>query len=293
MNRSTKNLGAVWLISMAMAFLVTPRAWAEEGDTNAVPQTPDEIKNVGITEHPNGQVPLDLVFLNERSERVTLGKYFDGSKPVVLQLGYLNCPKLCDVISRSFVDSARQIDLKAGSGFQFVFVSIDPLETPDLAALKKRGYLEEYQRADAADGFHFLIGTRQNISALADAVGYRYNTVADGQLAVPQFAHPAVLMILSPQGRITRYMYGVNYPPNTVELSLVEASAGKVGTSVDQLALLICSFDVVTGRYAMVAIKVMRLAGALTVIVMAGVLTWLFNYERRRRRNNEIVEVSK
>jgi protein SCO1/2 len=293
MDRSAKHLAAAWLITMAMAFVVSSRAAAEEGDSNAVPQTPDEIKNVGITEHPNGQVPLDLAFLNERSERVTLGKYFDGGKPVVLQMGYLNCPKLCDVISRSFVDSARQIDLKAGSGFQFLFVSIDPLETPDLAALKKRGYLEEYQRTDAADGFHFLIGTRQSISALAEAVGYRYNTVADGQLAIPQFAHPAVLMILSPQGRITRYLYGVNYPPNTLELSLVEASAGKVGTSVDQLALLICSFDVVTGKYAMVAIKVMRLAGALTVVVMAGVLAWLFKYEKRKRRENEIVELTK
>jgi protein SCO1/2 len=273
--------------------MIVPRAVAEDADTNAVPQTPDEIKNVGITEHPNAQIPLDLVFLNERSEPVTLGKYFDGAKPVVLQLGYLNCPKLCDVVSRSFVDSARQIDLKAGSGFQFLFVSIDPLETPDLAALKKRGYLEEYQRADAADGFHFLIGTRQSISALADAVGYRYNTVADGQLAIPQFAHPAVLMILSPRGRVTRYLYGVNYPPNTLELSLVEASAGKVGTSVDQLALLICSFDVITGKYAMVALKVMRLGGALTVLVMGIVLAWLFKYERRRRRKNEAMELVK
>jgi protein SCO1/2 len=276
-----------------MALAAAPAARAEDADTNAIPQTPEALRNVGISEHLNGQVPLDLVFLNERSEKVTLGKYFDGNKPVVLQLGYLNCPKLCDVVSRSFVDSARQIDLKAGSGFQFVFVSIDPLETPDLAALKKKGYLEEYGRADAADGFHFLIGTKQSISALSDAVGYRFNTVADGQLAVPQFSHPAVLMILSPQGRVTRYMYGVNYPPDTLELSLVEASAGKVGTSVDQLALLICSFDVVTGKYAMVAIKVMRLGGILTVVILAGVVSLLFRRERRMRRETQQVEVLK
>lgn len=287
MNRSGKNIVG-WLIALVMVLPVARVAWAEDGDTNAIPQTPEALRNVGITEHLNGQVPLDLVFLNERSEKVTLGQYFQPNKPVVLQLGYLNCPKLCDVVSRSFVDSARQISVKAGSGFNFVFVSIDPLETSDLAALKKKGYLEEYGQADAADGFHFLIGTQQSIAALSSAVGYRYNTVADGQLAVPQFSHPAALIILSPQGRVTRYLYGVSYPPKTLELSLVDASAGKLGTTADQIVLLICSFDVVTGKYAMVAIKMMRLGGVLTMLILGGVVALLFRRERRVRRAKQM-----
>jgi protein SCO1/2 len=293
MKCSPRQFAAALFIALALLLASAPVVRGYDGDTNAIPQTPEALRNVGITEHLNGQIPLDLAFLDERSERVTLGKYFDGTKPVVLQLGYLNCPKLCDVISRSFVDSARQIDLKAGSGFNFVFVSIDPLETPDLAALKKHGYLEEYGRADAADGFHFLIGTKQSISALADAVGWRYNTVADGQLAVPQFAHPAALIILSPKGRVIRYLYGVDYPPKTLELSLVDASAGKVGTVADQVVLLICSFDVITGKYAMVAIKVMRLGGIVTMVILAIVVASLFRRERRIRRAAAESEVLK
>jgi protein SCO1/2 len=293
MNCNGRQFAAALLIAVAVVLASAPAVRGYEADTNAIPQTPEALRNVGITEHLNGQVPLDLVFLNERSEPVTLGKYFDGTKPVVLQLGYLNCPKLCDLISRSFVDSARQIDVKAGSGFNFLFVSIDPLETPDLAAQKKRGYLEEYGRADAADGFHFLVGTKQSISALADAVGWRFNTVADGQLAVPQFAHPAALIILSPTGRVIRYLYGVDYPPKTLELSLVDASAGKVGTVADQAVLLICSFDVITGKYAMVAMKVMRLGGILTMVILAVAMALLFRHERRLRRAQTKAEVLK
>jgi protein SCO1 len=225
---------------------------------------PPQYQNVGVDEHPNVQIPLDLQFLDENSRIATLGQYFKTGKPVILQLGYYSCPKLCDVISRALVDTARDMSLSAGKDFTFVFVSINPAETPALAGMKRQSMIAEYNRPGSDDGFHCLVGQEKNINKLSDAVGYRYHQLdQEGQ-----FAHPAVLFVLTPEGKVSRYLYGISVPQDTLKLSLVEASAGKIGSSWDRFALLICCYDVATGKYSIAAVNVMRMAAVATMLAM-------------------------
>jgi protein SCO1 len=235
---------------------------------------PSEYQNVGVEEHPNVQLPLDLQFLDENSRIVKLGDYFKPGRPVVLQLGYYGCPKLCDVISRALVDSSKQMNVSAGKDYTFVFVSINPAENAELAGLKRQSMLAEYDRPNSDDGFHCLIGTDASIKTLADTIGYHYHRVdIDGQ-----FAHPAVLMVLTPDGRMSRYLYGIGAPTQTLELSLVDASSGKIGSSWDKFALLICCYDVATGKYTLAAERLMSVAAICTMLFMGVSFFWLFRH---------------
>ena len=240
---------------------------------------PQQYRNAGVDEHPNAQVPTDLVFYDERGQQVQLGSYFQVGRPIILQLGYFDCPKLCDVISRDLVDTIKQIDLVGGKDFVYLFVSINPAESPNLAAVKRESYLEQYGKPGQGDGFHFLVGEPKNITALADAVGFRYNEVD-----VPgEYAHPAVLFALTPDGKISRYLYGVSVPPETLRLTLVEASQGKIGTSFDRLALMFCCYDISTGKYSLMAFRLMQVASVFTVAILGGSMLWMFRHGPRRR----------
>lgn len=241
-----------------------------------------EYRNVGVDEHPNVQVPMDLRFCDERGQPVRLGDYFRPGRPVVLQLGYLECPKLCDVVSRGFVMSAKKLSLQAGSDYTFLFVSIDGADTPGLAALKKHSFLEEYERADANDGFHFLVGNPEASKELARIVGFRYNVVANGQ-----FSHPSVLMVLSPDGHLSRYLYGVTFPSDTLELSVVEAAKGQVGSSYDELALMICCYDPATGKYTLAAERLMSAGGVFTMIVLGASIAFLSWHRRKMETSTD------
>jgi len=301
MNKATRRLATNVLsmtsaaVTMGAALAFAPIAHADMSSPFDAPSTPTyippEYKNVGVDEHPNSQVPLDLEFWDEHGNTVTLGSFLHPDKPIVLQLGYYGCPRLCDVISHTLVDSARQIELKPGKDFNFVFVSIDPSEQPILAAQKKQSLVEEYLKPEAAEGFHCLVAHPVEASdyapgatrplntsdALAKAVGFRYNRLdQEGQ-----FSHPAVLFVLTPDGHISRYLYGISIPPDTLELSLVEASKGKVGTSWDKLALLICCYDVETGKYTIAAVQLMRFAAIGTMLAMGGFGFWLFRHGSR------------
>jgi protein SCO1/2 len=264
-----------------MGLLVTALACARAGaDANQVGVLPEQYRNAGVDEHPDGQVPLDLQFYDENGQVVPLSTYFQPGRPVILQMGYFDCPKLCDVISRDLIESARQIDLVAGKDFDFVFVSINPAESPNLAAVKRLSYIEAYDKPGQGDGFHCLVGSPPDIKALAAAVGFRYNEVD-----IPgEFAHPAVLFVLTPEGKISRYLYGVSVPPETLRLSLVEASAGKIGTSFDRLALMFCCYDLSTGKYSLMAFRVMQLAAVLTVAVLGSSMLWMWRHGPRSGR---------
>jgi protein SCO1 len=240
--------------------------------------TPPQYKNVGVDENPNAQIPLNLNFYNERGETVTLGSFFQNNRPVILQLGYFDCPKLCDVVSRGLVDSAKDVGLKAGTDFSFVFVSISPSESPNLAALKRDSFVKEYGKIDEASGFHCLVGSQASITQLASAVGFKYNTV---DMPTGEYAHPAVLFVLTPQGKVSRYLYGVTFPSRTLHLALVEASQGKIGTSFDRFALMICCYDVATGQYAMTAMAMMQFGAISTVLVLLGFFWWLMRHTPR------------
>jgi protein SCO1/2 len=243
-----------------------------------VETAPDALMNIGVDEHRGSKLPLDLTFQDDHGQTVKLGKYFTGKKPVILQLGYYKCPMLCSLISQGTVDSLRKLTLTAGKDFEIVFVSIDPEEKSDLAADKKETYVQDYHRDGAADGFHFLTGNEATIKQLAQAVGFRYKWVESAH----QFSHPAVVMIATPDGTLSRYLYGVKFDNTTMRLSLVEASDGKVGSAMDQILLTCFHYDGQQGKYAMAAITAMKIGGAVTVLVLAAVLTLAFRSEARR-----------
>ena len=233
-------------------------------------QLPAQYRNVGVDEHLNLQLPLDATFYDENAQFVTLAQLLRPNRPILLQLGYLECPMLCDTVSRSLVDSAKKIDLDIGKDFDFVFVSIDPTDSPDLAKLKKNSYVTEYDKPGSAGGFHVLVGKPKEIEAIATAVGFRYQPADNGQ-----FAHPAVAMIITPDGRISRYLYGVTFPEQTLRLSLVEASQGKIGTTVDQILLICLHWDPTAGKYSWAAMNLMRMAGVLTMLALGCAISWM------------------
>jgi protein SCO1/2 len=252
------------MMLIAVGTSIARANWAQDA-TNAQQQVPAAYRNVGIDEHLNAQLPLDLRFYNENAQKVTLGDMFHHGRPVVLQLGYLQCPMLCDQVSRGLVESAKKIDLDIGKDFDFLFVSIDPTDSPDLAKIKLNSYAAAYGKPGSASGFHFLVGTESQIKQLAAAVGFRYQPAHNGQ-----FAHPAVAMVITPDGKIARYLYGINFPSQTLRLSLVEASHGKIGSSIDQILLICLCFDPATGKYSWAATNLMKIGGILTLVVLGG-----------------------
>jgi protein SCO1/2 len=266
------------LAALAIALVVAPRAHAAitpDAPIDAAGRVPDEIKNVGVTEHLGVSLPLDARFLNESGEELPLRSYFGHGRPVVLQLGYFQCPMLCTLVSKGLLDSVKQVNLKAGTDFDMLFISIDPSETPSLAALKQQSTAQYYGKPDEASGFHFLVGRPAEIQAVTSTVGFRYEEMTDTQ----QFAHAAVLLIVTPDGKVSRYLYGTTYPPQTVRLSLVEASAGKIGTTMDQLILICLHYDSATGKYAWAAIGLLRIAGVLTLLGLGGAMFYFFRRE--------------
>jgi len=240
---------------------------------------PPVLKKVGIDQHLNEQLPLDAVFKDEQGRDVRLGQFFNG-KPVVLSLVYYQCPMLCNQVMNGMLGSFRQISFNVGDQFEVVTVSFDPNETPALAAAKKQTYVAGYHRANGAAGWHFLTGDAANIKRLADAVGFRYTW--DEQ--TKQFAHASGIMVATPEGKLARYFYGIDYPPKDLRLSLVEASANKIATPVDALMLYCYHYDPSTGKYGVVIMNVMRVAGVITIILIVGLLFLLRKIGRRRAR---------
>ena len=237
-------------------------------------QLPEAYRNVGVDEHLNTQLPLDLQLIDENAQFIKLGDVFHPNRPVLMQLGYLGCPMLCDAISRSLIQSAKKTDLTIGKDFDFVFISIDPTDSADLAREKKNSYVLECDQPGSGGGIHILVARPKQIEEIAAAVGFRYQPAANGQ-----FAHPAVAMIVTPDGKLSRYIYGVTFPPQTLRLSLVEASQGKIGTSMDQILLICLHWDPTAGKYSMAAMNLMRLGGVLTMIVLASaVVFWMVKY---------------
>lgn len=229
---------------------------------------PKALEGVGVTEKLNDQIPLDLLFTNEQGKDVRLADFFKPGRPVILQLGYYGCPMLCGLVMNGMTESMKGIDWTPGSEYEVLSISIDPSETPTLAREKKRNYLAELDKPGAAPGWHFLTSKPDAVKTLADAVGFEYHWDDRTQ----QFAHPAVLTILSPSGKVMRYLYGIKFPPKTLRLSLVEASEGKAGSTVDQIILYCFHFDPTAGKYSITAMRLMRLAGVLTVLALGSAI---------------------
>lgn len=236
-------------------------------------------KDVAFDQKLDAQVPLDLVFRDEHGKAVKLGDYFQEGKPVILTLVYFECPMMCTQVLNGLVDTLKKVNLQPGQDFEMVTVSFDPGETPELAAGKKNTYVQQYGRKGAAEGWHFLTGDEASIKRLTSSVGFRYVYYEQSD----QFAHASGIMVLTPEGRTSRYFYGIAYPPQDVRLGLVEASQNKIGSLVDQVLLLCYHYDPTTARYGFVIMSALRLAGAFTVLLLALSIGWMLLRERRRR----------
>jgi protein SCO1/2 len=229
---------------------------------------PKALEGVGITEHFGARVPLGLEFTAEDGTPVQLSRYFDGKRPVILTLNYYRCPMLCGLLLNGLVDGLKGLSWTPGNQFEVVTLSFDPLETRTLAMLKKESFISEFGRPAAAAGWHFLTGSQANIKALTDAVGFSYRYDEERQ----QYAHPAGIFLLTPDGRIARVLYGVEFPSRTLKLALTEAGEGKVGSAGDQILLYCFHYDSNGGHYVVAAGNLMRLGGVATVLVVG---VWL------------------
>lgn len=237
---------------------------------------PPALRDVGIDQRLNEQAPLDLVFTNEAGEPVRLGDFF-SNRPVILTLVYYECPMLCTQVLNGLTGSLKSLSFDIGNEFQVVTVSFDPKETAELAARKKQSYLGRYERPTAEYGWHFLTGDQESINRLTSAVGFRYSFDAQTN----QFAHASGIMVLTPDGRISRYFYGIEYAPRDLKLALVESSGGKIGSPVDQVLLFCYHYDPTTGKYGLAVMNVIRAAGAVTII---GLIALIFIMKRRNLR---------
>ena len=244
---------------------------------------PKALDDVGIDQKLNEQLPLDLVFKDENGASVKLGDYF-GKKPVVLSLVYYQCPMLCNQVLNGMVTAFKVMNFKAGQDFDVVTVSFDPRETAALAAAKKNtyvNYLPDDRRAGAASGWHFLTGDEASIRRLTDAVGFRYHW----DEATNQFVHASAIYVTTPEGKLARYFYGIEYAPRDLRLGLIEAADNKIGSRVDQLLLYCYHYDPATGKYGAAVMNIMRVGGVITLIAIVVLLFAL------RRRNVTPVEV--
>jgi protein SCO1 len=234
------------------------------------------LREVGIDQKLGQQVPLDLIFVDESGRDVRLGDLF-RARPVVLALVYYECPMLCTQVLSGLDGSLTALSLSAGTDFDIVVVSFDPGETAALAAQSRKTFLNRYRRAGAEGGVRFLTGRQESISKLADAVGFRYAYDAE----IDQFAHPAAITLLTGDGRISRYLYGIEFAPKDFRLGLVEASEGRIGTAVDSLLLFCYHYDPESGKYGMAIMNLIRLAGVITVVCLGA---FIFVSLRRERR---------
>jgi len=274
-----KNHNSIYAVLVLIAFaLLTASVSAQMNNGVMSPPAntrPPRLENVGITQHLDGQVPPDLIFRDETGKTVNLGNYF-GRKPLILNLVYYNCTMLCGEALAGLSSAMRLIKFDVGNEFDVVTVSFDPRETPEMAAAKKRDYVGRYGRANAAAGWHFLTGPPESIDALSKAVGFQYQFDAKSN----QFAHATAIMVLTPQGRLSRYFYGVDFPPKDLRMGLVEASQGKIGNAVDAVLLYCYHYNPESGKYGAMVGNILRLAAAATILLLGGLLFILWRLDR-------------
>jgi protein SCO1/2 len=263
----------------APQLLGPPRQSAMQ-DSNLRPALPNALAGVGIDQRLDQQIPLNLVFTDEFGRQSPLSSYFHPGKPVLLALVYYRCPMLCTQILGGVAGSLKAVSLEPGKDFEVVAISFDPKDTPQTAESKKQLYLRRYGRAGTANGWHLLTGDAANIKALTDAVGYHYKY----DPATDQFAHASGIMIATPEGRLSRYFYGVEYAPRDVRLGLVEASQNKIGNPVDQILLFCFHYDPSTGKYGAIVMNIVRLTGLAFVLVCGAFLAIVLRRDVRRSR---------
>ena len=274
-------VGIVLMVVLATASVAAqdPVRLPTERLTEAVPPAgamPTLLQDIGLDQKLNEPLPLGLRFKDEQGRDVALGDYF-GRRPVVLVLAYYECPMLCTQVLNGLVSAIGVLNFSVGKEFEIVTVSFDPGETPELARGKKAAYLERYKRAGAEGGWHFLTGSQHSITQLTRAVGFRYAYNAE----VDQYAHPSGIVVVTPDGRLSHYFYGIEYGPRDLRLALIDAADGKIGGPVDQLLLACFHYDPKSGRYSLAIMRFVKAAGILTVVGIGLTILLLRRRERR------------
>ena len=243
-------------------------------------ERPAALRDVGLDQKLNGQLPLDAMFKDENGRDVALGEYFGKGRPVVLALVYFECPMLCTQVLNGATGALQTISLDAGKDFDVIALSFDPRETPKLAKAKKIAYMGRYGRPGTEHGWHFLTGSQESIKKVTDATGFRYTY----DEAIGQFAHGALITVLTSEARISRYLYGIDYGGRDLRLALVEASNGAIATPVDRALLYCYHWDPTTGRYGFVVMNLLRGAGILTLLGFGAFIAMSLRRERRMTR---------
>jgi len=262
-----------WVVAV-LALAAT--AFAQNMSTGGIMAPPASVKpagleNVGINQRLEQQIPLDLTFRDETGKTVQLGDYI-GKKPVILNFVYYSCPMLCPELLIGLESSLKVLKFDVGKEFDVVTVSFDPNDTPQLAAAKKADILKRYHRPGAENGWHFLTGQAQSITALAQAAGFQYHF----DKKTGQFAHATAIMVLTTEGKLSQYYYGVDFPPKDLRLSLIQASDNKIGTLADAVLLYCFHYDPATGKYSVIIGRVIQVGGGLTIVLLGGMLLLLF-----------------
>lgn len=257
--------------------------WQARADVGKVPagtEMPRQLKDVGIDQKIGSRLPMEAVFDNESGQKVTLAQLV-GKRPAILALVYYECPMLCSMVLNGTLRSLRALKLNAGSDFDVIALSFDPEETPHLARAKKAEYVERYRRPGSEAGWHFLTGDLTNIKRVTEAAGFRYSKDS----STGQWAHASAIMVVTPDGRLARYFYGVEYSARDLRLALVEAAQGKVGGVVDQILLYCFHYDPTTGKYSLTILNLMRVGGVATIL---GLLAfWLAMYRDNHKRGKQ------
>lgn len=270
------------LVMMAAAAAMAGTRSAPGPEPTREPPRPEALNRAGFDQKLDAQLPLDAEFRDESGRPVRLGDYF-GEKPVLLNLAYFNCPMLCTLVINGVVDAVREVALVPGRDYEILTISFDAREGPELAAAKKANYLKELDRPEAVAGWHFLTGDEAAIRALTEAVGFRFAWDEQSQ----EFAHASGIMVATPGGRLSHYLYGVVYPPRDVRLALVEASAGRIGSPVDQLMLFCFHYDPVAGKFSAGVMTLVRLGCLATIAATAAFLLIMFHREMGARRSGK------
>ncbi len=280
MMRSRNPLAkTILLVAFCTFGAVSVRAAEDEGPQP--PQSPQAalLADVGIDQRLNESLPLGLEFRDEQNRPVKLAHYF-GERPVVLALVYYQCPQLCNQVLNGLFTALKSLDFDAGRDYEVVVVSFEPKEDAELARSKKAAYLHRLNREGAEHGIHFLTGEQPEIDALTKAAGFRY----EFDERSGQYAHASGIMVSTPQGKLARYFYGIDYPPRDLRLGLVEASAGKIGSPVDAILLYCFHYDPLTGKYGLAIRRVLQAAGALTVLGLGTAIVVMLRWERKGRQ---------
>ena len=273
--RNLRSTAAALAAAVALSAVL-----AEETASAQINVTPPELRGVDIVERPDNRLPLEAKFTDDAGREVALGDYFKGERPVILQLGYNRCPMLCNLVLNGVFDGLKGVDWVPGEKFELLSVSVDPGESTGLARAKKEAYLADFERPGASLGVHFLTGAAEQSKAVADAVGFSYRLQEDGE-----YAHAAAIFLITPDGRVSRYMYGTRFEPSDLRMALLEASEGRIGTTLDRFILWCHVYDPNASGYVLQARRIMTIGGFVTVVALAAGLAMFWRADFKRRRS--------